>query len=257
MHDPTLNRRVLTIPAAARRIGRSERTIQRWISEGRLESVGGLVYERQLLHAVRAAEQARNTPRGVSAAKKAPGQPPNGNLAITMGDLHATERHQLCVWGQCDNRVCSRHEDVPLCRPHMVLCWQLIQEEHESWTRRQVPVQARTAQLEPEAAAGTIYYLQIGEHIKIGHARNLWNRLRGYPPTAKLLACHPGTRADEAALHRRLRGYRVAGREWYEPNPHILELIAQVIVDHGEPPKALTGARRPETLKPRPGKWVL
>jgi predicted site-specific integrase-resolvase len=56
----------LTIPDAAVRVGRSERTVRRWLTEGRLEVHLGRVDEYALFVAERSARQARNTPRGVT-----------------------------------------------------------------------------------------------------------------------------------------------------------------------------------------------
>jgi hypothetical protein len=57
----------LTIPEAARRVGRSTTTIRRWITQRRLVAYLGMVEETALLTAERDARKARNTPRGVTA----------------------------------------------------------------------------------------------------------------------------------------------------------------------------------------------
>lgn len=42
---------------------------------------------------------------------------------------------------------------------------------------------------------------------------------------AELLAIKPGTRADEADLHRQLVEHLHHGREWYNPTPEVLAVI--------------------------------
>jgi hypothetical protein len=82
---------------------------------------------------------------------------------------------------------------------------------------------------------GTIYYIRIGEHIKVGYAKNLDSRLSAYPPTATLLATHPGTRKDEQALHSLFTAHRVAGREWYAPAAELMAHIDRVTAEPGKP----------------------
>jgi hypothetical protein len=119
----------------------------------------------------------------------------------------------------------------PLCEKHSLAVWQHVDEQ-----RKRSDPDADQAKKDLRAGAvGEIYYLRLGEHIKIGYAGKMWQRMAAYPPTAVLLAHHPGTRQDEAALHRRFAGFRQAGREWYEPNATILAHIDSVIADRGKP----------------------
>lgn len=82
---------------------------------------------------------------------------------------------------------------------------------------------------------GWVYYVQIGDRIKIGYASDVAARLRAYPPEHKLLAVHPGTRTLEADMHQQFRGSRAAGREWYYPHPDLLAHIDQVVAQFGKP----------------------
>jgi predicted site-specific integrase-resolvase len=56
----------LTQAEAAARVGRSERTLRRWVAQGRLTTRLGRVDEHELFLAERDARQARNTPRGAT-----------------------------------------------------------------------------------------------------------------------------------------------------------------------------------------------
>lgn len=83
-------------------------------------------------------------------------------------------------------------------------------------------------------SGGWVYFLRIGDRIKIGHTTNLRSRLAAYPPDTTVLAVCPGSREDEAALHQLFQSYREGGREWYGGNhAPILQHIADVLRDFG------------------------
>lgn len=48
---------------------------------------------------------------------------------------------------------------------------------------------------------GFVYYIRMDDLIKIGYATNIANRMRAYPPSAELLAAHPGTEKLEREIH--------------------------------------------------------
>lgn len=84
-------------------------------------------------------------------------------------------------------------------------------------------------------APGWVYYVQVGERIKIGYAKDVAARLRAYPPGHKLLATHPGTKTLERDMHQQFRGSLAAGREWFYPHDDLLTHIDQVIAQFGKP----------------------
>ena len=73
-----------------------------------------------------------------------------------------------------------------------------------------------------------VYYLQVGDAIKIGYTGNLPKRLRAYPPNAKLLAYEPGGPALEAQRHQQFAGDLTAGKEWFTPSDRLLSHIAEI-----------------------------
>lgn len=97
-------------------------------------------------------------------------------------------------------------------------------EERRAETRRTTP--------------GWIYYIQVGERIKIGYSVDPRQRLRQYPPDTPLLALHPGTMQLESEIHSQFTGSRIAGREWFLDTPEIRDHIAAVIDEFGEPDRA-------------------
>ena len=81
----------------------------------------------------------------------------------------------------------------------------------------------------PEAQ-GFIYFIDGGEHIKIGYSRSLESRLHkmgtDVPGEIKLLHIEPGTFKQEKVFHRHFAAIRVRG-EWFRKTPELLEFIEQ------------------------------
>jgi hypothetical protein len=148
-----------------------------------------------------------------------------------------------CIWPKCPKPL-GDHPATKLCNSHAFIVWQQVDSGYQADRERErilandLAEQQRTrfAQRKPTNTAGTIYYLRVGENIKIGWAGDLAYRMRQYPPNSELLASHPGTRDDERELHRRLSECRTHGREWYSPTVILMRHIEGVIAEHGTPP---------------------
>jgi hypothetical protein len=82
---------------------------------------------------------------------------------------------------------------------------------------------------------GFVYYLMVGERLKIGYSVDVKQRMRAYPPGSELLAVEPGDRELETQRHRQFAGSRTDGREWFRPTPDILELVEEIVNTYGEP----------------------
>lgn len=80
---------------------------------------------------------------------------------------------------------------------------------------------------------GHVYYLQVGERVKIGFSTNIRRRLRAYPPESKLLAVEPGCPDVERQRHRQFEGSRTHGREWFSPSLDLMEHVAELDRKHG------------------------
>lgn len=80
-----------------------------------------------------------------------------------------------------------------------------------------------------------VYFLRVGDLIKIGYSGHVYQRLRDYPPNTEILGIFPGTKKVEADLHGRFRYALRKGREWYRPAQEILDYIDDMI-DHYGPP---------------------
>lgn len=185
---------------------------------------------------------------------------------------------ESCFWPNC-GRIPSTYEASRLCDTHAAHVTKIVDEvrAHEEAEHRAIReaelerLQAQADRLdalfneqraklavhkpkrEEPAPQPVIYYVQIMSHIKIGWTSNLTNRMRQFPPNSQLLAVHPGTRKDEAAIHKRFAHVRSHGREWYPLVPQLLEHIDRVVREHGEPKAVAFGAKPVEV--PMPHRW--
>ena len=82
-----------------------------------------------------------------------------------------------------------------------------------------------------------VYYVRIGEHVKIGYSTNLKQRISQLrlQPTA-LLATEPGGRELEKERHRQFSADRiVSNREDFTLSPRLLAHIDALLAEHGRP----------------------
>lgn len=88
------------------------------------------------------------------------------------------------------------------------------------------------AAMTPEAsrrqAPGVIYYIRMGDLVKIGYTADLRQRVRAYPPHAELLAAHPGTLETERQIHHKFLMHLSKGREWFESHDVLTAHIEEV-----------------------------
>ncbi len=185
-----------------------------------------------------------------------------------------------CVWPRCAERKSVRY-DLEVCDAHAIFIHGKVKarEDADDVRRidRYIEAQQRRADREAEESAakaetariarqqqdGWIYYVKNAGHIKIGWTADLTTRLRHYPPGSELLAVHPGTRTDEARLHKRFTVHRTHGREWYPLAAVLVQHVDAMVREHGKPDAVTFGARPVEVLTPhrlkqvtKPRGWV-
>jgi len=166
-------------------------------------------------------------------------------------DIEAVEE----LDGACGVKNCNRaqFETFPICEQHAFDIWlevgffrMDVSKAAGAHIRKGV-VEKTKAELINEAlgiekfkaeqrankmqAPGTIYYLQIEDKIKIGYTQDLGNRLKQYPPMARLLATHPGTFQLEADMHRKFSVYLSDRREWFVANAELTAHIERIHKD--------------------------
>lgn len=80
----------------------------------------------------------------------------------------------------------------------------------------------------PGDELSVVYYVRVGNHIKVGYSSNLHQRMRFYPPDAELLAFEPGDRALENKRIKQFRKNLNMRREWFAPSIELLTHIRSV-----------------------------
>ena len=97
----------------------------------------------------------------------------------------------------------------------------------------------------PPKHCDVVYYVRVGEHVKIGTTTNLPARLKSYGPS-EFLACEPGGLTVERRRHRQFAADLAAGREWFRPSPPLMAWIEAVRDEHPQPKRR--SASRPRSV---------
>lgn len=145
---------------------------------------------------------------------------------------------QLCALEGCYDDV--SFFDVALCYNHVVAVAAMYSDDCVEWNRNRRK-EERSEQL------GCLYFVRVGERIKVGWSRSPRSRLRQYPPGSEVLATQFNLLiAAEEAMHVRLTQWRDAGREWYRDCPEVRAAAAEIVAEHGKPEQIRwgTGQRR-------------
>lgn len=86
------------------------------------------------------------------------------------------------------------------------------------------------------AEQSQVYYIRMGDHIKIGYTQNLKERIGGLRvDTSDVLATEPGGRAKERERHLQFADIRIGRRENFERTADLLTHIAKVRRENGKP----------------------
>lgn len=108
--------------------------------------------------------------------------------------------------------------------------WLMVQERRDEWEA----VEAKRK--EAYARQSQVYYVRIGEYIKIGYTINMYQRLIGLRASAEdVLATEPGGQRLERQRHAEFATERLGRKENFEPSPRLLAHIEAVKAEHGEP----------------------
>lgn len=107
------------------------------------------------------------------------------------------------------------------------------------WNRRETARNKETRLKEMGTSSflspGFIYYLRIGQHIKIGYTADVNKRMRAYPPSAELLAIHPGTKQTEKDIHAQFGEHLDRGREWFSQGQSLTTHVTAAREQFGDP----------------------
>lgn len=171
-----------------------------------------------------------------------------------FGEWREEHRYRRCTWQLCLNDATDRY-DLPFCQEHILHVWSIVERDMreagmtlEKYDQQQTAERQRRERHMKESVGGFIYFLKVGDYIKIGHTLDLARRIRQYPPNSRLLGHHHGDREDEQELHRTFAAFLQSGREWYMDVPEIREHIARV----KDPESMASTERRTKTDLPPP-----
>lgn len=124
-----------------------------------------------------------------------------------------------------------------LCQEHLLLAWSIVQEQIARTGGDQGPfkvvpddVGKPWKYVRTEENDGYVYYLHVGDRIKIGFSVDPDRRLAQYPPGSRLIAIRIGTKKTERAEHIRYDKHLADGREWF----HYSEELEQDILIDGD-----------------------
>lgn len=126
----------------------------------------------------------------------------------------------------------------PICIPHASEMYRFLRNKMDGFesehadTRLEAiaalidqKAQARRQRIQAKAPTPTVYYVQVGQLIKIGYSGALATRLASYPPNKRLLATEPGGMDLESSRHRQFAQLLEVGKEWFSPGPELLAHI--------------------------------
>lgn len=120
-----------------------------------------------------------------------------------------------CCWPECI-RSASEPPKIPLCREHLIVAWRAVADEIRTTKFTTTP--------KPKLRGlGLVYFVKLGDRIKIGYTKDLEGRL-SVVPHEELLAVVRGTMADEARCHAAFKHLRTRG-EWFIAAPDLLAFI--------------------------------
>lgn len=171
-----------------------------------------------------------------------------------------------CCWPGCRMPTSEATDELPLCERHYQAIgihfvdnrtilspkFAAARREHreaEAAARSEQFADQREAQTKAILEQTQVYYVRIGDHVKIGFSVNLRQRMASFHvPDDALLATEPGGREKEAIRHRQFTAERInPRRELFNPSPRLLAHIEKVRQVHGEP--RMTG-RPPRSVTP-------
>lgn len=163
-----------------------------------------------------------------------------------MADL----THTRCTVQRRNGDFCDAPsaEDVPfpICGRHAAELYRYVAETIGDLVRDPYfrifnaleEVDRRQAKEEQRHSGGkpVVYYVQVGEFIKIGFTRGLARRMQVYPPNKRLLATEPGDYGLESRRHSQFAGLLAHGREWFRPDAKLIAHINALRATSGATP---------------------
>lgn len=132
-----------------------------------------------------------------------------------------------CLVFTCQSNV-PAHHGFPLCDHHLKKAWAAFEVANGA----DVP-EPREPYAQPHPSTqrdkpGVVYFIRIGEELKIGWTSNIKNRSNALQADA-VLHVQPGTQHDEHEYHQQFNEHRTRGKEWFALNEDTQEKIQEII----------------------------
>lgn len=135
----------------------------------------------------------------------------------------------------CDQR-CMPTAPFSICERHLVRAYRhvarLMATQHVAEPNRKGRPDRGTASkgYGMNGWPSVVYYARIGEHIKIGHTKNLAERMKWYPPSTVILALEPGDLIVERSRQWKFDHLLDAREEWFKPGVDLMKHIEDLAV---------------------------
>jgi hypothetical protein len=149
---------------------------------------------------------------------------------------------ECCIVHDC-GRDSPPNAPFPICVKHIGQVMEFVQYTSRSpLNAMEVERRNRHARQYLSEERGVVYYVRVGELIKIGTTKQaLHSRLNVLSPDKQVLATEPGGHPTERRRHLQFRHLRTSG-EWFTPAPELWQHIADLREKHGPPPEPATKA---------------
>lgn len=118
----------------------------------------------------------------------------------------------------------------PICPKHAAKIFMHLRDKVNgaTWTDKvDAVLAAQPTRKRAPARVGTIYYVRMGDLIKIGYTGNLTQRMRAYVG-GDLVAKERGTLTTEAQRHKQFAAHLARGHEWFHAAPELMEHIGSL-----------------------------
>lgn len=137
-----------------------------------------------------------------------------GRPALKVLDHSICAKHAIGLYLEIDSIV-EANDQNDMVRTLMVL-------EEVDLPKRKISRKSRKGSITArDFYEPVVYYLLIDGLVKIGYTQDFNQRIKAYPPSARLLATEVGTEALERSRHSDFVEYLALGREWFHPGPKL------------------------------------
>ena len=143
---------------------------------------------------------------------------------------------EFCCWPGCTSDRYEEPSAPPFCGKHLIRCATYVSSRMKDLMEAPLlpprPPMAGPVGESADKASSVVYYVRLGDHIKIGTTTNLRARMSAlyidHNPDA-LLATEPGDRNVERERHNDFREDRAfSNRELFNPSPRLMAHIQRL-----------------------------